>query len=165
MCAVRRRRAHATEAGHTRVVRAHAGASARVRASERAAGTRGWNARSARKGNAAGSSTWLARERAVLGSGAPRPRERPRERAREREERERIRSFIRVVSTRQDRKVAEEGIDWPLFLSLSPSISIRPRSMGYAAERRSKIDSTRVVTSPYAAAEYEVTHARSSTIR
>lgn len=47
-----------------------------------------------------------------------------------------LRTYVRVASVRRN---ARESL-LALFLSLSSSISIRPRSMGYAAERRSKID-------------------------
>lgn len=100
VCVVRRRRAHSTEARHPRVVRAHTYARRReyARVSERAAGTRGWyEVREEGNGGRLGSSTWLARERAVLGSGAPRPEaegESERERETRKRKRERVHSHF-----------------------------------------------------------------------
>lgn len=172
MCSAPTTSARGGSETHAFGTRAYVRTQARVRACERASRhTRVERGPRGREHSRLGSSTWLARERAVLGSGAPRPEaegESERDRKRERERvREKIRSFVRVVSAQEDKKVEEEGIDYPFF-SLSP-----PRSLFVLARwatppkegQRSILGPTRVVTSPYAAAEYEVTHARSSTIR
>lgn len=70
--------------------------------------------------------------------GRGRERERPEEGTRE-DTREG--SFVRSFALRRLRKTGRrKKRESTVSLSLSPSISIRPRSMGYAIERRSKID-------------------------
>lgn len=110
--------------------------------------TRGWN-EVREKGNVIGS----VRRLGSLAKGrfldSERRDRRPRERAREtgrgykrgyKREGSFVRSFVCIASAQKNRKTGGRGSRLPLFLSLSPSISIRPRSMGYAIERRSKID-------------------------
>lgn len=134
---MRQRQTHATYGNDIDACSTHAGAKAR---------TRGWN-EIRKKGNKIGS----VRRLGSLAKGrfldSERRDRRPRERAREtgkgneREgtrERGSIRSFVCIALGKQ--VDGGRGSRLPLFLSLSPSISIRSRSMGYATERRSKID-------------------------
>lgn len=136
--------------------------------------TRGWN-EVREKGNVIGS----VRRLGSLAKGrfldSERRDRRPRERAREtgrgyKRGYKREGSFVRSFALRRLRKTGrpeEEGVDC-LSFSLSP-----PRSLFALARwatpskegQRSILGPTRVVTSSYATAEYEVTHARSSTIR
>lgn len=136
------------------------------------AGARGWNG-VREKGNVIGS----VRRLGSLAKGRfldterrdRRPRERARETGRGRGRgRGFVRSFVCIASAREKQEVGRRGSRVCLSFSLSP-----PRSLFALARwatpskegQRSILEPTRVVTSPYAAAEYEVIHARSSTIR
>lgn len=155
VCVVRRQGAHATKAGHTRVVRAHTYSRRRecAQASERAVVAPRRHTRVEREvreeGNAAAAAGsvrrlgWLAkgrfldpdRERDAATGGRGRERERPEEGTGEDSF---VRSFIRVVSAAQrDRKVEEEGIDC-LFFSLSPPLDLYSPSLD-GLRRRKKV--------------------------
>lgn len=156
---MRRRRTHATYENDIRACSTHAGAEPR---------TRGWNAiGSVRRLGSLAEGRFLESERRDR-----RPRERARETGRGNErgyarEGSFVRTFVCIASAQENRKTEKEGVDC-LSFSLSP-----PRSLFALARwatlskegQRSILELTRVVTSPYAAAEYEVIHARSSTIR
>jgi len=149
-CVVRRRQAHATKRNDTRAFTSNT----RVE-------------REKEEESGLSSSTWLARERAVLG--APQSEaEGESERDREKGTRERETRGDPSASARKKQEDGGRGSRSPFSFSLSP-----PRSLFNPARwatppkegQRSILGPRRVVTSSYATTEYEVTHARSSTIR
>ena len=84
---------------------------------------------------------WRSRETESEGERRERERERKRDRKRQEAEEEEGRRQRRILAgTVEHGFVAETGSSSSSSLSLSPSISIHLHSMGFAGERRSKID-------------------------